>query len=181
MRASVAALIFTLVACSSPSPSPSAIPTQSGPESPAAASHGESAWLTGRELMDVLSEEFGYEWFELAGDGPSSFWSADPASNPPTMIQVIGPVDQAATVTIGASVGEFGELASPHVDRVTQILAPDAAAWVADAVDQALAGSSPSYTQTATGGYVDVALGDEVDLTDWMNVLFSTDDPVPLH
>ena len=156
----------------------SSTPSPSSPPASPTAPPGEP-WMTGRELMDVLSQEFGYQWSEVTdGSGATMFWSTNPAStNEHARIEVKPTAGLAAPVAVIASVDDFVEYASPHVDRVTQILAPEALAWIEDAMDQALAseGDFSSTTQTATGGYVSVGRVDEEYLEDWMSVWFSRD------
>jgi hypothetical protein len=130
--------------------------------------------MTGRELMDMLAEDFGYQWFEVGGNGQTVFsTSADPGSNEPVWMVVDAPVDTAAEVYVVAYV-DFAELASQHVDRVTQMLAPDEATWIANALDQGLRSEGPFSldTMTTTGGYVDVTRVDEEASTDVMFVRF---------
>jgi hypothetical protein len=151
-------------------PSPSAPP----PSTSAPASPWARSWMTGRELMDVLAEEFGYLWFEVGGNGQTAFSSvADPGSNEPAWIFVDAPVDTAAEVYVVAHV-DFAELASQHVDRVTQLLSPDEATWMANALDQGLMSEGPFSvdTMTESGGYVDVTRVDEDVSTDLMVVRF---------
>lgn len=154
----------------SPIPSPSAAPpSPSAPASPSA-----RPWMTGRELMDMLAEEFGYQWFEVGGNVQTLFSSsADPGSNEPAWIMVDGPVDTAAEVYVVGYV-EFAELASQHLDRVTQMLAPEEATWIANALDQGLRSEGPFSldTMTTTGGYIDVTRPNEDVSSDVMVVRF---------
>jgi hypothetical protein len=159
------------VAVASPSPA-AETPGPVVSPSPAASPAGRP-WMTGRELMDALSAEYGYQWSPLVINTSQGFRSGP--------VDVLPPIDGPAKVKVAGGVDDTAEVAQ-HAGRVAQVLAPDVAPWIQDAI----ARGPDAYTQgldagdrvsTATGGRVDVGYVDEAVIGDWMHFSFVPDPP----
>jgi hypothetical protein len=157
-----------------PSAAPSASPAPT-------ASTADRPWMTGQELMDVLSADYGYTWTELSiGEGRSS--SESGGVSDAVHIRVFSPINSPANVHVTASVDVDPDDLLRQADRVAQALAPDVRPWIRDAIPQGLAAGPPSVatTETAGGGKVGMTVVDEPLLEDWMFVEFAlVTDPPP--
>lgn len=152
----VVALLASLVACAGPAVTPGssvgriATPRQLTP------------WKTGRELMEILTDQYGYEWYtNTTDDGRQIFDSKDPTSDSAEpWIRVLPSFDEPATVNVFSRADEIAE-GSRHIERVTNELTPDSASWVTDAVQRGSEWESEVFTDTTTtetGGQVGVSV-----------------------
>lgn len=181
MRA--AALIVALAVAVACNPTPS--PTPSVPEATPSGPQAEVPWITGQDLMDTLSEQYGTEWIalgQISGVYPSPGELASPIGEPtsyasrlsePVMVEVHQPINAAATVRVASAVNVWAADGSQEARRVALLLAPEAATWLVVAAEETLQTRATQSFTTANGGHVSVDYVDEEQLADWIQVSFS--------
>ncbi len=159
-----------------PPPTASTTASPSVPATPAA-TLADRPWMTGRELMDALSEESGFEWHQAIIGSPDRtvYMSELSAEMTPGTMTVDRPFDSTATVWATAEADAYAATGAQQFDILIALLAPDMAAWIADALEQGLASEETFSltTETPNGGYVAVLVYREEVINDWVGVYFS--------
>jgi WD40 repeat protein len=152
-------------------------------------------WITGQELMDALSAAYGYRWspndvvdLALMGVIPGSRSDG---------VLVEAPLDGPAKVRVDANTEAVAEVGL-HAGRIAQVLAPDSAPWIQEAITQGLAADWASFATTpyyesryrakvmatASGGqvrvhFVDPPVSDEPLFDNYLGVTFVPEPPPP--
>jgi hypothetical protein len=170
------------VAVASPSP---ALETPSPVVSPSTA---ETPWITGQELMDALSAEYGLRWTPFVDSETSTvtYLSSDP-------VWVEAPFDRPAKVRVAAGTNAVAGVGL-QAGRIAQALAPDAAPWIQEAITQGLSADWDSFATspsdltsvnrekvmtTASGGQVRVTFVDPPVFGNYLSVTFLFPPPPP--
>ena len=160
-----------------------------------ATSTAETPWITGQELMDALSAAYGYRWspndvVDLGSMGVIQGSRSDG-------VLVEAPLDGPAKVRVDANTDAVAQVGL-HAGRIAQVLAPDSAPWIQEAITQGLAadwasfGTTPYYESryrakvmaTASGGqvrvhFVDPPVSDEPLFDNYLGVTFVPEPPPP--
>ena len=171
---------------------PPPVPGPTVTPSPSASVPSTSSWMTGRELMDTLSEQYGYEWSAVTGT--TWAYSAN-SSGEGGELRLDAPLEEAADVAVGASVDEWraAGIQLPALDRVRRLIAPDLSAWLANALVKGLECLDQGMpddrfflldTTNATGGHVGVFVMNDPTIASWAQVVYQPEpfaggDPLP--
>jgi Tol biopolymer transport system component len=130
-------------------PATVALPENAAPSAAPSASSAPTAspagrpWLTGQELMDALSAEYGYTW--SPNDVFDVGWWGVPDGSRSGAVLVEAPLDGPATVSVDANTDAVAEVGL-HASRVAQLLSPEALPWVEEVIAQGLGADWASFT-----------------------------------
>jgi Tol biopolymer transport system component len=177
------------VAVASPAP---AVDT---PDAVVAPSTAATRWVTGQELMDALSAEYGYTW--SPNDVFDVGWWGVLDGSRSGVVLVEAPLDGPAKVRVEATTETVAQV-GPHALRIARLLAPDSAPWIQEAIAQGLAADWASFATkpyyessyrwkvipTATGGqvrvhFVDPPVSGNPPFDNYLGVTFLPEPPPP--
>jgi Tol biopolymer transport system component len=145
--------------------------------------------------MDALSAAYGYRWSpnDVFDRG---FWGVIPGSRSDAVL-VEAPLDGPAKVRVDANTDTVAEV-GPHARRIAQVLAPESAPWIQEAITQGLGADWVSFATrtyydsryrskvlaTAGGGqvrvhFVDPPVSGDPLFDDYLGVTFLPEPPPP--